>query len=257
MDPIAPLHTRQKLKLLGFLENEVNILTLLFLRKKLSTKDISQQTSLSYDVVHYSLTSLEKKKLISRVSSKGDDMVEICSDQEFLNWIDKQRGKNAAVYNDAKDAIEGYLQTIGESTWKPNVMYFEGKQGILDIYEDMLQTGKDIYCWTNIDSIYECLGDYMLEFIDRRVEAGITTHSVLPDTPRNRERQEHGEMREGKLSKCLPIDGEIRIYGDKVAVITFENDKPVGFVFNGKVIAAVFRAIFEHAWSRTEDEDCV
>jgi len=248
MDPIAPLQTRQKLKMLGFLDNEITVLSLLFLRKKLSTKEISQQTSLSFDAVHFALNALEKKGLIRRTTDNGNDIVEICSDQEFLEWIEKQKSTNAVIYDDAKNAVERYLAIIGETSWKPDVVYYEGTQSIIDIYEDMLETGEDIYCWTDIEKIYNTIGGYMEEFINKRVDKKITTYAILPSSELNKERHQEDELRKVKFSEHLPIDGEIRIYGNKVAVITFQDTKPVGFVFTGTVLTGIFKAIFEHAW---------
>lgn len=250
MDPIAPLQTRQQLKALGFLDHEVTILSLLFRWKKLHAREISQQTSLTFDAVHYSLHALEKKGLIRRVSDNGEDMVTVCSDREFLEWIDEQKKRNEEVYDEAKRSIERYFAIIEEASWKPDVMYFEGKQGIIDIYEDMLETGKDIYCWTDIEKIYKTVGDYVDEFIKKRIAKNITTYAIMPTNAASSERAQENERRKSKFSEHLPIDGEIRIYGDKVAVITFQDEKPVGFVFKGKVVTSVFRAIFEDAWKR-------
>lgn len=248
MDPIAPLHTRQKLKMLGFLENEILIITILFKHKKLTATQLSQLTSLSYDIIQYSINNLEKKGLIRRASSNGDDIIEICSDAEFLEWIDKQKEKNADIYDDAKNAINTFFAGIQEQSWKPDVMYFEGKEGIISIYEDILTTGEDTFGWHDIEGIHQCIGDYVFEFIDRRSTQGITTQAILPNTPFNTERKQEHERRKVRFSDHLPLKGEIRIYGDKVAVITFDKEKPVGFVFSGKLVTSVFKAIFEHAW---------
>ena len=56
------------------------------------------------------------------------------------------------------------------------------------------------------------------------------------------------QMRNTKFSEHLSIDGEIRVYGDKVALITFHKQKPVGFVFSGPLISSIFRGVFNHAW---------
>ncbi len=249
MNSSLPLQTRQTLKALGFLENEIKILLLLFQQRKLTTKEISQQTTISFDAVHYSLHGLEKRKLVTRKSQKGEDAVEICSDKEFLQWIEAQKQRNGEVYDDAKSVIHGFLTAVQESAWKPNVIYFEGVQGVIDIYEDMIEKGKDIYCWTDIQKIHETLGEYMQEFIKKRIEKGITSYAIMPRYGMNKEYAENDQMRDVKFSDNLPIDGEIRIYDDRVAVITFHDKKPVGFIFSGSVITSVFRGIFDHAWN--------
>jgi sugar-specific transcriptional regulator TrmB len=243
-----PLQTRQTLKSLGFSENECRVLLPLFAQKKLSAKDISQQTTLSFDTVHYVLHALQKKGLLRRTSLNGDDVVEICSDEDFLTWIDNQKRVNAGIYDDAKGVLQAFLTLLGESSWKPNVIYFEGAQGIIDIYEDILRQGKDVYGWTDIKKIHETIGKYMDQFIRKRMAKGIASYAIMPVNAMNTSYAKKNQMRHNKFSRELNINGEIRIYGDKVAVITFHDEKPVGFVFSGSVITAIFKGIFDHAW---------
>ncbi len=126
-------------------------------------------------------------------------------------------------------------------------------EGIKEIYEDIIKTGEDIYTWTDIDRIYKTLGEYMYEFIKKRVKKGITTYSIMPKNKMNLEhaKREH-EKRKAKCIGNLPIDGEIRIYNNKVAVITYHGKKPVGIVLQGQVITKMFRTIFDNAWKREQ-----
>lgn len=243
-----PLQARQTLKMLGFSENEGKILQSLFYRKKLTTKELSRETALSFDAVHYSLHALELKKIVRRHGNSGEDIVEIVSNQEFVSWIEQQKGKNAEVYDEAKTTMQTLLTHIQESSWKPNVLYFEGKQGIIDIYKDMIAQGQEIRGWTDIQKISETIGDFMDEFIQQRIDKNIVSYVIMPKNAMNTEYAKKSQLRHIRFSDHLPIDGEIRIYGDKVAVITFHDEKPVGFVLSGSVITSVFRGIFEHAW---------
>ena len=245
-----PLQARQTLRMLGFSDNESRVLLTLFLHRRLTVKEVSQQTTLSFDAAHYSLHALEKKGLARRLSVDGEDIAEACSDADFLQWIDEQKRRNSDVYDEAKAAMSVHLLSARESSWKPNVVYFEGRQGIVDIYNDMIAQGQDIHGWTDIQKIHRTIGEHMDEFIRQRMEKRITSYAIMPKNALNHEYAMKGQMRNVKFSDYLPIDGEIRIYGNKVAVITFHDEKPVGFVFSGQVITSVFRGIFAHAWGR-------
>ncbi len=244
-----PLQTRQTLKSLGFSDHECKLLLPLFAHHKLLTKELSQQTMLSFDTVHYTLHALEKKGLVTRTSKSGEDSVEICSNKEFLQWIEKQKKINSDIYDEAGAVLQTFLTTLGESSWKPDVIYFEGVEGVKEIYEDMIREGKDIYTWTDIQKIYENLGEYMEDFIEKRMEKHITSHAIMPMNVMNSSYAKKNQLRNTKFSKDLKINGEIRIYGDKVAVITFHDKKPVGFVFSGPLISSIFKGVFDHAWN--------
>ncbi|MBI1812301.1 hypothetical protein HY285_00420 [Candidatus Peregrinibacteria bacterium] len=240
-----PLHTRQTLKSLGFTETECSLLLPLFTQKKMSVRELSKQTALSFDALHYALRALEKKKL---VGLKKHDTVEVCSSQEFLAWIEEQKRVNAEVYDDAKSTLRTFLSSVAEATWKPEVIYYEGVEGIKAIYEDMLLEGKDIYGWRDIEKLHSALGTYVDEYIEKRIKKGIRTYGIMPRNPTNIEySKKKRQLRNVRFSDHLTIEGEIRIYGSKVAVITFHGKRPVGFVFSGP-ITALFQGIFDHAW---------
>lgn len=246
-----PLQVRQTLKALGFSENEATILGALFVHRRLSAKEISRETTLSFDAVHFSLHALELKGIVRREGFAGEELAELCSDESFLAWIDGVKAKNAASYEESKAILQMHLANLREASWKPNILYFEGKQGIVDIYEDMLSEGKDIYGWTDIAKIQRALGDYMDQFIAERLRRNMTSYAIMPKNPVNDAYAAKSQMRHVMFSEQLPIDGEIRIYGDNVALITFHGEKPVGFVFRGAVITSMFRAVFEQAWKAT------
>jgi sugar-specific transcriptional regulator TrmB len=245
-----PLQTRQTLRMLGFSENESKLLLPLFTHRVRTARELSREALLSFDAVHFALHALERKALLRRTDVGGEERVELCSDEEFLAWIGQQKARNAAVYDDAQRLLDHCFRQVRESSWKPAILYFEGRQGVIEIYEDMLTEGQAISGWTDILKIRGALGGYMDEFIARRVERGITSYAILPRNRLNREYARMDQLRQVQFSDHLPIDGEIRIYGEKVAVITFHEERPVGLVLRGRLIASVFRGIFAQAWNR-------
>ena len=56
------------------------------------------------------------------------------------------------------------------------------------------------------------------------------------------------ERREIKFVDVLPIDGELRIYAEKVAVITFSGREPIGIVLDDPIIFTLFKSIFQSSW---------
>ena len=248
----APLQVRQALKMLGFSDNETRILLVLFRERKATTLEISKKSVINFSTVQYLLSNLVKRRIV-RPSSKKEDVFETLSGSELKEWIEEQKQKNESIYSKATSEITDFLENLEESSWRPQVLYYEGKEGIKEIYEDMINTGKDIYTWTDIDRIYQTLGDYMYDFIEKRVKKNIAAYAIMPKNKMNLKHAEEGEKGEKRESKCidnLPINGEIRIYDNKVAVIAFHGKKPVGFVLEGHIMTKMFMAIFENAWKK-------
>jgi sugar-specific transcriptional regulator TrmB len=247
----APLQVRQALRMLGFSENEVRILLVLFKEKKASTVEISKQAALSFSTAQYLLKNLVNRKIV-RASGTEEDTFETLPEKELSDWIDEHKKINESLYEGAKSDLNNFLTNIKDESWRPEVLYFEGEEGVRQIYEDVLSTGEDIYSWVDIDKLRPVIGDYLEEYIKQRKKRGITSHSIMPKSKSNVEREHEKENREARIVKRMDIDGEIRIYGDKVAVITFDGKRPVGFVFRGEVITRLFKAIHDTMWKTEE-----
>lgn len=243
-----PLQLKQALRTLGFSENEAKVINFMLHQKKAHVREISQHTAIGFATLHHTLTNLVSKSIV-RVSSGDPDMYEMVSEKEFLQWIEDQKKENQHVYDRASDDIRGCIERVHESSWKPDILYFEGVEGIKEIYRDVIATGEDVYSFLDIQKIHAALDpEFLNEYIAQRKEKNMTSHSIMPRTTENQDRPHDAELRKVKYVDSLPIDGEIRIYDSKVAIITFHQDNPVGVVLKGETNTRLFRALFETMW---------
>lgn len=245
------LNFQQALRQLGFSVDEIKIIGFLFYEKKASIAEISKQTAISYSTIHYLMANLERKEIVKCLHKK-EEVFEICSEKDFIQWIKGQKKINQEVYDNAERDMQSFFSTVKETVWKPDILYYEGKKAIIEIYEDMLKTDKDIYCWTDIRKIHDTLGkDYINDFIKRRSKKSIKTYAIMPENDTNKKRDQKEENRESKFVTDLPINGEVRIYGNNVAVISFHKNKPVGIVLKGGIITSLFEVIFKKFWKES------
>lgn len=92
--------------------------------------------------------------------------------------------------------------------------------------------------------MYQILQDYIPEFVEKRVAKGITSYAIMPQNQTNiyyTEKEE--DQRTCRLAEDFDINGQIRIYGDKVAIMTFAGNNPVGFIFQGSIITSLFKSV--------------
>lgn len=250
---LFPTHTRDALRKLGFSDNEVRVLGFLFRQKRSTIREVSQATTLAYSSVQLSLSTLGARGLVREISED----FEVCSEAHFLAWVEDQKKSVEKVYDGASNELSSFFRHIQNVSWKPDVKYYEGREGIAELYENMLQAAaesdKKIYSWLDIGRIVETLGDFLYTYIEKRRNLEIVSHDIVPDNPVNREHEAKNEDREIRFVEHLPIPGEIRIFGDKVAVITFDQERPVGFVFQGGLVTDVFRSIFQSQWKQLGD----
>lgn len=242
-------HIRQSLKTIGFTDAEAKVFLVLLKQKKMTARDISQEIALPFSAVGFALASLVKHKLAHCIPDATEDQYKIANNQYIFQWIQDQKQEHQNIYKHVKNDLFHFFALVKNSSWKPDVSYFEGTEGIQKIYEDILKIGKDVYGWSDLEKKKDILGDqYVQNFSQRRIDANITTHTIKPKKNCNTLSRCNTEKKEVKLIDFLPINGEVRIYGNKVALIKHNPQKPVGFVFEGEWVQNLFKTLFDSAW---------
>lgn len=134
----------------------------------------------------------------------------------------------------------------------PKIRYYEGIEGIKQIYEAVLKEGVDYYRYGDITKIYNTLGEFVDDYIRRRNRMGITTHAIMPYHKRSEElyKKDKDELRKALYIPydLFPIEGEVRIFGNKVAIMSLKQDSPIGVIIESEIVARMFKAIFMLTW---------
>src|SRR3989344_760248 len=117
------------------------------------------------------------------------------------------------------------LKSLHNVAGRPKVRFYEGKQGLIEVYEDTLTSHETILAYATVDDMHRALPNYFPEYYKRRADKGITIKAIIPKTEIGKERASHDkeEMRETAL---IPPDKyyfspEINIYDDKVMIASW------------------------------------
>ncbi|MFH1712645.1 MAG: helix-turn-helix domain-containing protein [Candidatus Jacksonbacteria bacterium] len=142
----------------------------------------------------------------------------------------------------------------GDAQERPQVRFYQGKDGIKQIFEEILQDGQEIIAFNSVDDLFKTMGKYQLEFVKRRVEAKIPGRLILRDTPKGRERQKLGP-KELRLVKFIPdkynFHGGMAVFGNKIAYFSFIKDY-VAVIIESQELAQVQSAALQYIWEKAE-----
>ena len=135
---------------------------------------------------------------------------------------------------------------------KPKIRYFEGKEGLMEAYDDALKYSGEILAFGSED-VYKVLGrDWVENYIKWRVKKGIRVRAILPSTEYLereifvRDQQQLRSCKSIKKEK-YPFSIEIDIYGhQKVALIS--NKEQLAVIIESAEIFNTMKFIFELAW---------
>lgn len=208
-----------------------------------SAQDIGKKASVKRTTAYSVLDELIKKGVIVKTKEKGKD--------RFLAINPRELASRFADYQKKlQEAVPELLAIYNQKQVKPKVQFFEGLEGIKQIYADTLkEKPKEILEW-NTQSIMKMFPGFPREYIKERRKLGIKAKRVGPDNPdyRGHKSRDEQELSETKLldEKDYNIPIEINIYGNKVAFMSYGDQ--IGLIIESESIAKSMRTIYELFW---------
>lgn len=159
----------------------------------------------------------------------------------------------------ADNALHETISTLGAqfnlTNKKPSVRFYEGVKGIEMLYKDILHTGKDIKLIRSpFDKNTQELEVLVNRQIKLQIENNIHVRIITPmDVPYDEKlkKRDKAEL----VTRCripreeMNISAQIMIYGDKVALTSFQ-DCMITTIIEDKSITETFSILFEAIWKK-------
>lgn len=140
---------------------------------------------------------------------------------------------------------------------KPQVKFYEGEKGLIEVYEDTLTAKEPIRAFATIDDMHKALPNYFPEYYKRRAKKGIAIRGIVPATPLALERAKYNKA-ELRTMALVPKDKfyfspEINIYDNKVMIASWR--EKLGIIIESAEIADAMKKIYELAWAQAQRLD--
>lgn len=246
----SSLSYQQSLIQAGLSEEQALIYEYLVKNGPQTAGKISTSTPLKRGLVYKILDNLVNSGLAIKHDSPGK--VAIFEPAHPLKLKELAEKKEADAKN-AQEALKGVLEkmTIDYNliSGRPGVKFYEGIDGITNIYDSLLEQGKPIDSFEDKGEMIALIPEYAKAYPKRRVKLGITNRVIAPsDNPINQ--TDESLMRETRFipTKDFPFRMDVKIAGRLVSLITFQKENPVGVLIDNQEIAENFRILFEMVW---------
>lgn len=211
---------------------------------------IAKKIGLKRPTVYDIINQLMKEGLVYK-SIRGNIKYYSPADPQIL--FNKLKEKEEKV-----KSIMPHLQNLYNSPKsKPLIRYFEGKEGIREMYEDSLRNlkkGDEILAYVGEDTLQN-MPEYAEDYINRRVEKNIRLRGIYKKSPEIMRymKNNQSQLRDAKFleEKDFPVSNETNIYKNKVAIASFGTEM-FGMIIESEEIARSQKAIFELAWKGAE-----
>lgn len=210
-----------------------------------SVIDIAKKAGIKRTTCYDILLDLANEGLISE-TAKGKKRLFVGEDPEKIQRNLKNKEK---LFSEILPQLQSVYNVRGS---KPKIRFYEGKEGLKEVYEDTLKNNKEILGFYS-DDIMKVLGmEWSMEYLKKRKKNQIWARGIAPDTEFIKKDFVSKDLEQLRMTKIIdakkyPFSIEINIYGhQKVALMSAKEE--IGLIIEGAEIHSTMKLIFELVW---------
>lgn len=232
------------LQRIGLNEKEAKVYLTLLELKESPISLIAKKSNLKRPTVYIILETLEKNGFASHFK-REKVLYYRASDPKLILESEKNKIQELERALPDLQSIQSRFEIV------PQMSVYQGKNGLIQIMEDTLNSKEELLCWCDVDlATNTILSDYFPRYLEKKIQKKIWLKGIFMHNEgglRHKKNQDT-ELREVYLipKDKFPFKNEINIYDDKVAIISHEDC--VGVIIQNKSIADTQKAIFNLAF---------
>lgn len=257
MNTNAPL--KKSLISIGFSEKEVDVYIALLALGKGTVSEIARKANINRTTGYDILNTLVNEGLAS-ISGKEPKQEYIAESPDKIRDILNGRLQKEQESLKLAENLIPQLKSIHNVSGRPQVRFYEGEEGLIQVYEDTLTSHEPIRAYATIEEMHRALPRYFPAYYRRRAGKGIVARGILPKTPGAIERSKHNKEEAREVALIPPdkyyFSPEICIYDNKVMIASWR--EKLGIIIESAEFTDAMKKIFELAWAeakRLEKED--
>jgi len=228
------------LKQSGLTTNESKVYqTLLKIDPSLAGQ-ISRQSGLHRRTVYDTTEMLIKKGLIGYILKNNRRLFEASSPKVFLDILQEKE-------NNIQSILPDMLLAYQKTKEKQETNFYKGKEGLKTVFEDQIETKKEILVLGASTLAYDILKYYFKWFDENRKKQNIKT-KIIFNTKAKKENLKIPLSEIKYLPDKYTSPLAINIYGNKVAIILWSKKNPIAIVIKNDEISQGYKNYFELMW---------
>ncbi len=240
-----------KLQELGFTKEEARIYLALLELGSAYVSSIAKKAGVHRVSCYHTLDKLVRRGVVSSFEKNKVKTFAVENPQIIVNQMEER-------FHRAKGMLPELLSITNSMAYKPKIQYYEGLQGVKNIFEDSLRAKGEVLGYTNLAELPKVLGEeYLRQHALKKSEQGIKTRMLSPLSKEALAYKKHYYPKgfDPYLLEILFINPkeflfeyEINIYGDRVSLVSLNPNELIGLTIESAVYAKTQRAIFNLAW---------
>ena len=215
-----------------------------------SMGQLVKASKLKRTTLYDTIESLKERRLVS-TSKKNKKVVYIAENpRKIIELLDEKK--------ESMQKILPELLSIANSIHKkPRIRYFEGIEGIKEVYRDTLRfPNQKVQAWVAEEMIHKFDQKFLDEYYTpKRLEKKIWAEVIAPDLPDIRVYKglDVTSLRTTRLIDAneFPLEVEINLYGhNNIGIMSFHDE--LGLIIESESVSRTLKSIFALQWKSIE-----
>ncbi len=179
---------------------------------------------------------------------------------QLLRLLERQQEQIQEKKRDVESILPELQILTKAAAGKPSVRYFEGKEGLRAIRQEVLmyaRPGDVIYNFTPVDHMHGVFPREEATYYSQRIAKGVTAKTLFT-TRRDRVKQEWLSRQSRQLTESrfvpperFPVSAGMTIYRDRIATGSYSG-KLFGVIIESQQMVDMMRVLFDLAWDSAE-----
>ncbi len=244
------------LQTLGFGKKEATVYVALLELGRGTVTEIARKAGINRTTGYDILDSLVNKGVVN-ISGKEPKQEYVAEPPEaIISFLKKEAEIAKERIEKAADFIP-QLRSVHATQNRPRIKFYEGTEGLKQVYEDTLTSSEPIRAYANAGEVQTGIPNYFPEYYKRRARKGIAIRAIFPQTPAGIARSTFDEEEKREVA-FVPADKyyfspEINIYDNKIMIASWK--EKLGISIESAEIADAMKKIFELAWAESKRLD--
>lgn len=203
---------------------------------------IARKLGMKRTTVYKSLIIIANKGLVTKTMRHSITCFVAEKPEERLKaLLEKKQDRIKEASKVISDVIPELASGDHREAIMPKIRYYEGIEGVKQIYDVVLKAGEDYNLYGNIHKIYKLLGPYMDKYVAERDKSNVKVKVIMPQY-KDRKNAAIASYNKNVERHFIPyelfdIDGEIRIMKSKVCIVSLVKGELIGVIIESPSLA--------------------
>ncbi len=240
----------------GLSEKEAKVYVSLLELEIATAGEVAKKSEINRSSVYVVLELLKKRGFVSTSGDKDVLHYIAISPEMILKTAEDLAVKQNEIRKKIDDIIPELNALHKDTKIKPKVRVFEGKQGLINTFEDTLKSKEKLMrISSSVGNLFKIIPEYFPGYVEKRKKLGIRMHGIHPDDMAGQQLLK-SDPTNFDTELLIPQDkyhfpADLAIYDNKIGYMSSEKGG-TAIIIESKEISDVMKSIFDMAWEEAK-----